>query len=93
MRLKPHVLDSFTPLRYNNFMSKIDKIKERVNYLKVWLGIFVVTNIGLVGWLTEHYNESKIKSFSAFFAIVLIASVVLVIHRKINNKIDELEEL
>jgi hypothetical protein len=30
-------------------MSKIDKIKERINYLKVWLGIFVVTNIGLIG--------------------------------------------
>jgi hypothetical protein len=52
-------------------MSKIDKIKERVNYLKVWLGIFVVTNIGLIGWLAEHYDESKIKSLSAFFAIII----------------------
>jgi hypothetical protein len=58
-------------------MSKIDKIKERVNYLKVWLGIFVVTNIGLIGWLAEHYDESKIKSLSAFFAIIIITSVVL----------------
>jgi undecaprenyl pyrophosphate phosphatase UppP len=74
-------------------MSKTDKIKERINYLKVWLGIFVVTNIGLMGWLAEHYDESKIKSISAFCAVIIIGVLVLIIHKKINHKIDELEEL
>jgi len=74
-------------------MSKIDKIKERINYLKVWLGIFVVTNIGLIGWLAEHYEDGKAKAIAAFGAIMLITVLVALIHKKINNKIDELEEL
>ena len=74
-------------------MSKIDKIKERINYLKVWLGIFVVTNIGLVGWLSEHYNDSVAKSIAAFISIIAITVLVIIVHKKINVKIDELEEL
>lgn len=74
-------------------MSKIDKIKERINYLKVWLGIFVVTNIGLMGWLAERYNDSVIKSIAAFISIMVITVLVLIVHKKINTKIDELEEL
>jgi len=74
-------------------MSKIDKIKERINYLKVWLGIFVVTNIGLIGWLAENYDVSKVKSISAFIAIIMITVLVLLVHKKINSKIDELEDL
>lgn len=74
-------------------MSKIDKIKERINYLKVWLGIFVVTNIGLIGWLAEHYSDGILKAIAAFISIMTITVLVLLVHRKINNKIDELEEL
>jgi len=33
-------------LWYNVVMGKIDMIKEKINYLKVWLGISVVTLIG-----------------------------------------------
>ena len=38
-------------------MAKIDVIKEKINYLKVWLGIFVVTLISLVGWTISNYNS------------------------------------
>jgi hypothetical protein len=87
-RVKPEddplflLLDSHNPFGYNSYMSKTDKIKERINYLKVWLGIFVVTNIGLMGWLAEHYDESKIKSISAFIAVIIIGVLVLIIHKK-----------
>ena len=37
-------------------MAKIDVIKEKINYLKVWLGIFVATLIGLVGWIGANYE-------------------------------------
>jgi undecaprenyl pyrophosphate phosphatase UppP len=74
-------------------MSKTDQIKERINYLKVWLGIFVVTNIGLMGWLAEHYDDNKIKSIGAFISVIVIGVVILIIHKRINRRIDELEEL
>ena len=34
----------------------MDEIKEELNYLKVWLGIIVLTTIGLIGWLLNHYD-------------------------------------
>lgn len=86
-------LDNALPLRYNSTMSTIDKIKEHISYMKVWLGIFVVTNIGLVGWLAEHYNDNLPKTIAAFTAIIIIATLVLVVHKKISRKIEELEEL
>jgi hypothetical protein len=32
-------------------MSELDRLKERLVYLRFWLGIMVVTEITLVGWL------------------------------------------
>jgi len=32
-------------------MSQVDVLKEKIAYLKLWLGIMVVTDISLVGWL------------------------------------------
>jgi hypothetical protein len=30
-------------------MSELDMLKEKLAYLKLWLGILVVTNISLIG--------------------------------------------
>ena len=32
-------------------MSELDHLKEEVAYLKFWLGIVVLTDISLAGWL------------------------------------------
>jgi hypothetical protein len=32
-------------------MSKLDVAKEQIAYLKLWLGIVIVTDISLMGWL------------------------------------------
>jgi hypothetical protein len=31
-------------------MPQLDRLKERLAYLKFWLGIVVVTDISLIGW-------------------------------------------
>ena len=36
-------------------MSEVDVLKEKIAYLKLWLGIMVVTDISLVGWLLGNY--------------------------------------
>ena len=36
-------------------MAKIDEIKEKLNYLKVWLGITIITTIGLISWLINNF--------------------------------------
>ena len=32
-------------------MSELDRVKDQLVYLRFWLGIMVVTEITLVGWL------------------------------------------
>ena len=40
-------------------MSQLDVLKEKIAYLKLWLGIIVVTDISLVGWLLGNYTVAS----------------------------------
>ncbi|MEY8214630.1 MAG: hypothetical protein RPR97_09135 [Colwellia sp.] len=76
-------------------MSRIDVIKEKINYLKVWLGIFVVTLIGLIGWIVSNYEQSiwiGRLGFS-FVAVIWLFFSIHVLNKKILEKINSLEEL
>lgn len=42
---------NFRGLLQDAKMSEADVLKEKIAYLKLWLGIMVVTNISMVGWL------------------------------------------
>jgi len=37
-------------------ISEADVLKEKIAYLKLWLGIMVVTVISMVGWLLSNYT-------------------------------------
>lgn len=75
-------------------MAKIDLIKEKINYLKVWLGIFVVTLIGLVGWLSSNYDSiSSFKFILSFLSVLLLVLSIHFLNKKILEKINSLEEL
>jgi hypothetical protein len=75
-------------------MAKIDEIKEEINYLKVWLGITVVTAIGLIGWLLNNYElVSTLKTLSAVSAIVVLTLAIIKIDKNIKEKIKSLKEL
>ena len=73
-------------------MSKLDKIKEELNYLKVWLGVFIVAAITLIGWLAEHLG-SNIKSYLAISFVAALSVAIVLTHRKIISKIEETEEM
>ncbi len=75
-------------------MGKIDLIKEKINYLKVWLGISVVTLIGLVGWLSSNYEKlSSVRLALSFIGIVCLGILIHFLNKIILNKINSLEEL
>ena len=40
-------------------MSELDTMKEKIAYLKLWLGILVLTDISLIGWLVSNYEKAK----------------------------------
>jgi len=75
-------------------MAEIDEIKEELNYLKVWLGIIVITTIGLVGWLINNYEiASKLKVITDILAIIILTISIIIIDRNIKNKIKSLKDL
>jgi len=74
-------------------MAKIDVIKEKINYLKVWLGIFVVTLISLVGWTISNYQSiSNIKLIMTILGIIWLFISIHFLNKKILEKINSLEE-
>lgn len=73
-------------------MSKLDKIKEELNYLKVWLGVFIVIAISVISWLSEHLANDA-RSYLAIIILVGLSIAIFFSHRKIIAKIDETEEL
>ena len=75
-------------------MSKVDKAKEQIAYLKFWLGVMVVTDISLVGWIvSSSVSEPPHKILGALVAVVVITVSALAVHRRIEQRIDELEDL
>jgi len=75
-------------------MAKIDEIKEELNYLKVWLGIVVVTTISLISWLINNYEIiNYFKNYSAVIAIIVMTITILVIDNKIKKRIKKLRNL
>ncbi len=75
-------------------MSKSDKAKEQIGYLKFWLGVMVVTDISLVGWLVSTGGSAPVhQAVGALVALVVITATGLAVHRRIERLIDALEEL
>jgi hypothetical protein len=49
-------------------MSELDHLREEVAYLKFWLGIVVVTDISLAGWLLS--SSDTAAPYTVFFAVM-----------------------
>ena len=75
-------------------MSKLDKAKEQIGYLRFWLGVMVVTDISLVGWLVSSAGAARTHMVvGALVAIVVITTSGFVVHRRVERRIDALEDL
>ena len=74
-------------------MSNLDTAKERLAYLKFWLGVMVVTDISLVGWLVSADPALVHKILGAVVAVVVITFAGFKLHHKIEHRIDALEGL
>ncbi len=75
-------------------MAKIDETKEELNYFKVWLSIIVITNIGLISWLVNHYEDvSRYKVYASVSAIIFLTITIILIDKKIKSKIKSLRSL
>ena len=75
-------------------MGKIDEIKEEIGWLKVWLGILVVTMFGMIGWGISHIGKvSNLLLILDAISIVMIAIIVAIINFSAIKKIKSLKDL
>ena len=75
-------------------MSKKDKLTQKINYLKFWIGICMALIISIGSWIIG--NIEKIRSIKFFIGIIFIIFLVVIsykFHKKIEEYIDKLEEL
>ena len=75
-------------------MSKVDKLKEEIGWLKVVFAILVAIDISLVGWLAQNYDSASVLLQTVcLVAVVVMTAGVVWVNRVAYRKIDELEEL
>ena len=74
-------------------MAELDRVREEIAYLKYWQGIFVVTDISLIGWLLSGSGEVTRPSILAFVAVVMLSFGIWVLHRQIERRIRQIGTL
>lgn len=75
-------------------MSELDVAKEQIAYLKFWLGVMVVTNISLFGWLISNASATSLRLLvSGCLAVIAITGGIVLLHRRIERQIQELRGL
>ena len=74
-------------------MSELDIAKEQIAYLKFWLGILVITDISLFGWLLSNVGSANLLLVSGgCFAVMAITVGIILLHRRIERQIESLRE-
>jgi hypothetical protein len=72
-------------------MSELEVVKEHIAYLKVWLGIFVVTDITVFGWFISNLGTATAPLlWGAVIAVVGLTAGILLLHRRIGRHIESL---
>jgi fatty-acid desaturase len=75
-------------------MSELDVAKEQIAYLKFWLGILVITDISLVGWLVSTADSARaLTVVLAIIGIIALTVGIVVLHRQIEHRINQIGRL
>lgn len=75
-------------------MSKIDRIKEEVGWLKVAFGVAAALDASVIAWLAQNYvTTNMVMVIGGFFAAIAIAVFIMPLNRRVYSRLEELEEL
>jgi len=75
-------------------VSELDRLKEQLVYLRFWLGIMVVTEITLVGWLVSTPKTADLLLWSiGAIGAVLLGFGIFLLHRQVERRIDQIGKL
>ena len=75
-------------------MSELERLKERLVYLRLWLGIVVVAEISLIGWIASAVDSASTRLLLlASVTAILLGLGIYLLHRHIERRIDEIGRL
>jgi len=75
-------------------MGKMDKIKEKIGWLKIAFGLLTAVVISLVGYIATSYKTAEpIMLILALTFTIMLSYGIIVVNKKAFNKMDELEDL
>ena len=87
-------LDIISGKCYNVCMSKVDRLKEEIGWLKVAFGVAVAIDASLVAWIAQSYTTARpIVIIAAVVAAIIIAIAIVLINRRAFRRIEELEDV
>jgi len=75
-------------------MSKSEKIKEQIGWLKVAFGLLVAMTASLIGWMASNYEVADpLFMVSSVVLVVIFVYGIAVVNLKAFDKMNELEDL
>jgi hypothetical protein len=75
-------------------MSKAERIKEGIGWLKLVFGILVAIDVSLVAWLAQNYGTSdRPLVLSGLAAVIVVTVAVVWVNRSAMQRFKQLEEL
>lgn len=75
-------------------MAELDRVREKIAYLKYWQGFMVVTAISVFGWLMTAADEAPVHIFAlAWAGVIALTLGILALHRQIDRFIDDVGRL
>ena len=75
-------------------MSKADRIKETLGWLKVVFAALVAVDVSVVAWLAQNFQRAEnVLVVLAFLAVVATTGAIVVVNHAAYRRISELENL
>jgi succinate-acetate transporter protein len=75
-------------------VSKLERLKEDLGWLKLIFGGLLAIDVSIVAWLAQNYhNAEAVISVGAFIVIMGLTVALLWVNRLAYERIEQLEEL
>lgn len=74
-------------------MSKADRLKEDLAWLKLFFGAFLAVDVSVIAWLVQNYRQAETVIVVGAFIVIVVLTVGLVfVTRRAYKRIEQLEE-
>lgn len=74
-------------------MSKADRLKEDLAWLKLFFAAFLAVDVSVIAWLAQNYNKAETVIIAGAFIVIFVLTISLVfVTRRAYKRIEQLEE-